>query len=96
MPIFFEDTYNDIFLSTGVVFRKAPTVAGNTPTVAGGALAINIGPVTAPGMYWGSGVPTISAPQGSVYFRTDGSSTSTRMYINTTGSTTWTNVTTAA
>lgn len=43
----------------------------------------------------GSGAPTYSAPQGSVYLRTDGSSTSTRMYINTTGSTTWTNVVTA-
>jgi hypothetical protein len=28
--------------------------------------------------------------------RTDGSSTSTRMYVNTTGSTTWTAVTTAS
>lgn len=48
------------------------------------------------GIFWGSGVPTITAAQGSLYLRSDGSSTSTRMYINTTGSTTWTNVTTAA
>lgn len=48
------------------------------------------------GLFWGSGAPTFSAAQGSAYIRTDGSSTSTRMYINTTGSTTWTNVTTAA
>jgi hypothetical protein len=51
---------------------------------------------TGPTITFGSGAPTASAPQGSVYIRTDGSSTSTRMYINTTGSTTWTNVTTAA
>lgn len=44
----------------------------------------------------GSGAPAHSAPQGSIYMRTDGSSTSTRMYINTDGSTGWTNVTTAA
>jgi hypothetical protein len=48
------------------------------------------------GMYVGSGVPTISAAQGSIYLRSDGSSTSTRAYINTDGATTWTAVTTAA
>jgi hypothetical protein len=47
-------------------------------------------------IYSGTGAPTLSAPQGSLYLRTDGSSTSTRLYVNTTGSTTWTAVTTAA
>lgn len=44
----------------------------------------------------GTGAPTFTAPQGSLYIRLDGSSTATRLYVNTTGSTTWTNVTTAA
>lgn len=44
----------------------------------------------------GSGAPAIAAPQGSMFLRTDGSSVSTRLYINTTGSTTWTAVTTVA
>lgn len=44
----------------------------------------------------GSGAPTHSAAKGSLYIRTDGTSTSTRMYINTNGATTWTNFTTAA
>jgi hypothetical protein len=48
------------------------------------------------GIFFGSGVPTLSAAQGSLYLRTDGSSTSTRMYINTNGATTWTAVTTVA
>jgi len=48
------------------------------------------------GIYFGSGAPTFSAAQGSLYIRTDGSSTSTRMYINTNASTTWTAVTTVA
>jgi hypothetical protein len=48
------------------------------------------------GVFYGSGAPTLSAAQGSLYLRSDGSSTSTRMYVNTTGSTTWTAVTTAA
>lgn len=48
------------------------------------------------GTFFGSGVPTLSAAKGSLYLRSDGSSTSTRMYVNTDGGTTWTNVVTAA
>jgi hypothetical protein len=94
--IFFEDTYNDGFQSTGVAFKKQINAAGNTALTAGGAIALQLGASTSPAVFFGSGVPTITAPQGSLYLRSDGSSTSTRMYINTTGSTTWTNVTTAA
>lgn len=46
------------------------------------------------GIYWGAGAPTITAPAGSLYLNTTGSSVSTRAYINTTGSTTWTAITT--
>lgn len=68
-----------------------------TATTAGGSTtpAITVGSANI-GIYFGSGAPTITAPQGSLYIRSDGSSTATRMYINTTGSTTWTSVTTAA
>ena len=48
------------------------------------------------GVFFGSGVPTLTAAKGSLYLRSDGSSTSTRMYVNTDGGTTWTNVTTGA
>jgi len=48
------------------------------------------------GIFFGSGTPTLAAAQGSLYLNTTGNSTSNRMYINTDGSTTWTNVTTAA
>lgn len=47
------------------------------------------------GIFYGSEAPTFTAAQGSIYLRTDGSSTSTRLYVNTTGSTTWTNFTSA-
>jgi hypothetical protein len=47
------------------------------------------------GTFFGSGAPTMSAAQGSLYVRTDGSSTSTRLYVNTNGTTGWTNVVTA-
>jgi len=46
-------------------------------------------------VFAGSGAPTFSAKKGSLYLRTDGSSTSTRAYINTNGSTGWTNLVTA-
>lgn len=65
------------------------------PVVAGGA-ALLTGTASSVGVYVGSGVPTVSAAQGSLYLRTDGSSTSTRAYINTDGATTWTAMTTAA
>ena len=48
------------------------------------------------GVFFGSGAPTLSAAQGSLYLRTDGTTTNNRMYVNTNGSTTWTAVTTAA
>jgi len=49
------------------------------------------------GIYYGAGSPntSITAAQGSLFLRTDGSSTSTRAYINTDGVTAWTAVTTA-
>lgn len=58
--------------------------------------ADNAAPSTSPGLYAGAGAPTLSAAQGSLYLRTDGSSTSTRAYINSDGGTTWVAVTTAS
>ena len=48
------------------------------------------------GIFFGSGAPTLSAAQGSLYMRTDGSATSDRMYVNTGGATAWTPVITAS
>jgi hypothetical protein len=96
MPLFLEDVLNDVAISTGITTRKAVTVAGNVPVTAGGALGLGIGPSTGPNIYTGSGAPTVSAPKGSLYLRTDGSSVSTRAYINTDGATTWTPITTVA
>lgn len=51
--------------------------------------------ISAPTITSGAGAPAETAPKGSLYLRTDGSSTSTRAYINTDGGTGWTPVTTA-
>lgn len=48
------------------------------------------------GIYAGAGAPTFAASQGSLYLNTTGSSSSTRAYINSTGSTTWVAITTAS
>jgi hypothetical protein len=48
------------------------------------------------GLQSGTGAPTFAASKGTLYVRFDGSSSSTRLYINTDGATTWTSITTAA
>lgn len=48
------------------------------------------------GIFFGSGAPTLSAAKGSLYLRSDGSTTNDRAYINTNGATTWTALTTVA
>ena len=70
----------------GAVNKLQQTLA-TSPTVAGAS----------PGVFTGSGSPNavLTAPKGSLYLRTDGSSTSTRAYINTDAATAWTSVTTA-
>ena len=70
------------------------------PTPAGGNVEARImvggGGNSRLGIYWGSGAPTVSAAQGSIYIRTNGTGVGDRFYINTNGTTTWTSVTTAA
>lgn len=51
---------------------------------------------TQPSVVCGTGAPTFSANKGTLFIRLDGSSVSTRLYVNTNGSTTWTNFTSAA
>jgi hypothetical protein len=71
---------------SGPVASQNGFLVGSTSTIS----------TTTPGVYSGAGAPAILAAQGSLYLRTDGSSASTRAYINTTGSTVWTAITTAA
>jgi hypothetical protein len=71
--------------STAIPSSAAYTVTGSGYASINGAVVLS-----------GSGAPTLAAPQGALYLRTDGSSTSTRAYINPNGSTGWTNLVTAA
>lgn len=72
------------------------SVASGTAIPAGGTAGVGVvmSSATNFGVFFGSGVPTLSAAKGSLYLRSDGSSTITRAYINTDGATTWTALTT--
>lgn len=82
--------------ATTITATGTITVDSATAVVAGGDAAILMTTTAGLGIYVGSGVPTVSAAKGSLYLRTDGTTTNDRAYINTNGSTTWTALTTAA
>ncbi len=44
----------------------------------------------------GTGNPTMTAKKGSIYVKTDASTTTDRLWVNTDGGTTWAYVTTSA
>lgn len=63
-------------------------------TLASGGADIKL--VAGPVILSGAGAPSGTAPKGSLYIRTNGTTTNDRAYINTDGATTWTALTTAA
>lgn len=77
---------------TGALTSRSGTA---TPAAASAVSALTFGSAGLT-LTWGTGAPSQTQPKGSLYIRTDGSSISTRMYINTDGATTWTSFTTAA
>lgn len=75
----------------------AETILNATATPAGGTAGAGYKMGTAGiGVFFGSGAPSLSAPQGSLYLRTDGTTTNDRAYINTNGTTGWAALTTAS
>lgn len=78
------------FSSTGGLTAYSATA---TPAAASAVAALTMGSAAIT-ITWGTGTPSIAAPQGSLYIQTDGSSSSTRLFIR--GSSTWIAVTTAS
>lgn len=78
---------------TGSLTARSATA---TPAAAAAVAALTFGS-DGLGLYWGSGDPggALTAAKGSIFLRTDGSSSSTRAYINN-GTTTWVAITTAS
>lgn len=97
-------------ISSGAAENLTVAAKGTTGTItfnpaitatAGGAVAdgIQIGSLSV-GLYTGTGTPTFSAMNGSIYVDSNATTTTTRIYVNKSGAgtagTTWTNLTTAA
>lgn len=100
-----ESTLGSVIVTAGEAVLDAVQITASNAAggilATSGALAATTGLHLAQGattaaLQVGSGAPAHSAPQGSLYLRVDGSSTSTRAYINTDGATNWTNLVTAA
>lgn len=84
---------------TGLLTGTASIRAHNATSVPSGGTAgagFLLSSTTNLGLFFGSGAPSLSAAQGSLYIRTNGTTTNNRFYVNTNGGTTWTAVTTAA
>ena len=71
---------------------------GGTAIPAGGTAGVGVtfSSTSNFGVFFGSGAPTLAAAKGSLYLRSDGSTTNDRAYINTNGGSTWTALTTVA
>jgi hypothetical protein len=77
--------------------RIGPSIAVSANGVTSGSIASRLALIfgsSGPGIYVGSSTPSVVPTQGSLYIRTDGSSTSTRLYVY--GSAAWIAVTTAS
>jgi hypothetical protein len=90
-------TGGNILSSAVVSAVGAATILSGTAVPAGGTTGsgYKFSSTANLGVFFGSGAPTLSAAQGSLYLNTTGSGTANRMYVNTNGSTAWTAVTTA-
>lgn len=86
------NTYTNNVLATVLSSTKL-NIAAATATPAGGTTGagLQLGTTSNLGLFFGSGLPTLSAAQGSLYIRTDGSGIADRLYVNTNGTTGWTN-----
>lgn len=81
-------------------FNGSVKVGAGTVVTAGGVTGVGLLMSSTStvnlGVFFGSGAPTIQAGWGSLYIRTDGSTTSTRLYVNSSGTAAWVAVTTAS
>lgn len=86
--------------ATGAITGASASVTGNvtadsgTAPAAGGMAAFLASSTANFGVYVGSGAPSIAAAQGSLYLRTDGTTTNDRIYVR--GSASWIAITTAS
>jgi hypothetical protein len=81
-------------ISGATVSATGNVTADSATAPAAGGMAAFLASSTANfGIYVGSGAPSITAAQGSLYLRTDGTTTNDRLYVR--GASAWIAVTTA-
>lgn len=68
-------------------------VLAGSALVSAGTAAILMSNVATFGIFCGTGVPSVTAATGSLYFRNDGATATTRIYVNSSGGTTWVGLT---
>lgn len=95
-PVVSNNGFVGAVTATTVAASGNVTADSATAIVAGGASSFLATSTAGFGVYFGSGAPTVSAAKGSLYLRSDGTTTNNRAYINTDGATTWTALTTVA
>ena len=80
-------TLGQVTITGSLKARSATAISG------GGALGSGLMLSTTAffGIFFGSGAPTLSAAQGSIYLRSDGTGPADRLYVNVNGTTGWTN-----
>ncbi len=84
------------------ISAKTTDLTGNHTIMDGTQLAwdtmtnVAVPAATQPSIVCGTAAPTFTAKKGTLYINLAGSGVADRMYVNTTGATTWTNFTTAA
>ena len=83
------NTVVDTVAATGNI-----TADSTQAVVAGGAAAFLATTTANFGIFVGSGAPTVTAAQGSLYLRTDGTTTNDRIYVR--GAAGWIAITTAS
>lgn len=85
-------------LETAQAFASSITAHSGTAIPAGGTTGagLKVSSATNFGVFFGSNAPSLSAAKGSLYLRSDGTTTNDRAYINTDGGTTWTALITVA
>ena len=87
-------------VTTTATFGSSVSTPGNvtadsgTAPTAGGMAAFLASSTANLGIFVGSGAPTVTAAQGSLYLRTDGTTTNDRIYVR--GSAAWIAITTAS
>jgi hypothetical protein len=101
LNLLYADATNQMVIGTDALRVTTPVSVkahSGTAIPAGGTAGAGVMVSSAVnfGVFFGSGAPTLAAAQGSLYLRSDGTTTNDRAYINTNGSTTWTALTTVA